>query len=150
MVTYPNKMHFFALGSSFFLSSLGTCMYAKHPNTCKWLTVGSFPYQASKDVLSSRAFVGLRLIRYIAVNSASAQNLYGNPESVSIDQTASTSVRFFRYSVLLRCLQISVLMLNAFLLEISFQLSGSVLPHCQFSTSSFGTQRASQQDTSIP
>ena len=99
-------------------------MYAEHPNTLKWLMLGFFPYQASNGVLSPRVFVGLRLIRYAAVDRASAQKLCGSLESASTIQTVSTNVQFI-LSATPFCSSVFG-MVYTFLLEVAFELDGYV------------------------
>ena len=56
--------------------------------------VGFTSFHALCGVIPSTALVGLRFLRYVAVASASAQNLCGSFESINIECTISTSVRF--------------------------------------------------------
>ena len=58
--------------------------------------------QASNGVILSTALVGLWFIRYTAVVRASAQNLWGNFVSASIDHTFDErSIHSFCHTILL-------------------------------------------------
>ncbi|TPX41165.1 hypothetical protein SeMB42_g05701 [Synchytrium endobioticum] len=55
--SYPIKMHLTALGSSFFLNSFGTNLYATHPKTLILPVSGFSPKKASYGVVFAKADV---------------------------------------------------------------------------------------------
>ena len=65
-----------------------------HPNTFRCSTIGLSPVQASYGVIPLTAFVGLRFLKYVAVDNASPQNLFGKFDSHNIDLTHSSNVLF--------------------------------------------------------
>ena len=58
VLEYPINNPFLLLGSHFFWSSLGMCVYASKPNTCRWATDG-WLYAKPQKVSSLLGYISL-------------------------------------------------------------------------------------------